>query len=159
MKPDLAERNPTDRRAIEYLMDGPEFGRLNRRDVWSYSNAPGTGYQYRVTYKDKRFSDLEDLLGKYSGGVGVDRDDMPGVEQNLYELILVLIKEGRLPKGFKIQPTKDPRLDKVIAELEQLRHLLKEVDERVRRLEHQIEVKENAPLLARSDSLSLEPVA
>jgi len=154
MKPDLAERNPTDGRAIEYLMDGPEFGRLNRRDVWSYSAAPGTGYQYRVTYKDKRFSDLEDLLGKYSGSVRVDGDDMPRVEQSLYELILVLIKEGRLPKSFKIQSAKDPRLDKVIAELEQLRGLLKQVDERVRRLEHQIEIKESTPLLAQSDPLS-----
>ena len=110
MKPDLAERNPTDGRPIEYLMDGPEFGRLNRRDVWSYSNAPGTGYQYRVIYNDKRFSDLEDLLGKYSGRVQIDGDDMPKVEQSLYELILVLIKEGRLPKNFKIQSAKDPRL-------------------------------------------------
>lgn len=154
MKPNLAERNPTDGHAIEYLMDGPEFGRLNRRDVWSYSNAPGTAYQYRVTYKDKRFSDLEDLLGRYSASARVDGDDMPRVEQNLYELILVLIKEGRLPKNFKIQSARDPRLDKVVVELEQLRQLMKEIDERVRRLEHQIEINDGTPLFAQSNPIS-----
>jgi len=157
MKPDLAERNPTDGRPIEYLMDGPEFGRLNRRDVWSYSNAPGTGYQYRVIYNDKRFSDLEDLLGKYSGRVRIDGDDMPKVEQNLYELILVLIKEGRLPKNFKIQSAKDPRLDKLAIELEQLRQLMNEVDERVRRLERNMDVKQGTSLLTPPDPVSQAP--
>lgn len=140
MKPDLAERNPTDGRAIEYLMDSPQLGQLNRREIWSYSSAVGTGYQYRVTYKDKRFSDLEDLLGMYSGRVRVEEEEMPKVEQRIYEQVLVLIKEGRLPKNFKIQSAKDPGLDKIVVELEQLRQLMKDVDERVRRLEHQMDV-------------------
>jgi len=153
MKPDLAERNPTDGRAIEYLMDGPQFSRLNRREVWSYANAAGTGYQFRVTYNDKRFSDLEDLLGMYSSRVSVDKDDMPRVEQRLYEMVLVLIKEGRLPKNFKIQSAKDPRLDKLAAELEQLRQLVNEIGERVRRLEGQLGVAEGPALLADPDSV------
>lgn len=154
IKPDIAERNPTDGRAIEYLMDGPEFGRLNKKEVWSYSNAAGTGYQYRVTYKDKRFSDLDDLLGMYSGTGRVEEDDMPKVEQRLYEQVLVLIKEGRLPKNFKIQSSKDLRLDKLVVELEQLKQLMNSVDERVRRLEQNTEIKERPALFARSDSVS-----
>jgi hypothetical protein len=154
VKPDVAERNPTDGRAIEYLMDGPQFGRLNKEEVWSYSNAAGTGYQYRVTYRDKRFSDLDNLLGMYTGRVRVEDDDMPVVEQRLYEQILVLIKEGRLPKNFKIQSPKDPRVDKLVAELEQLKQVMDRIDERVRRLENQSEVKEGSALLTHSDSVS-----
>jgi hypothetical protein len=154
MKPDLAERNPTDGRAIEYLMDGPQFGRLNKQEVWSYSGAAGTGYQYRVTYRDKRFSDLDDLLGMYSGSVRVEEDDMPVVEQRLYEQVLVLMKEGRLPRNFKIQSAKDPRIDKIVAELEQLKQAMDRIDERVRRLENQLEAKEGPALLTHSDSVS-----
>jgi hypothetical protein len=123
-------------------MDVPQFEKLNRSEVWSYSNAPGTGYQYRVTYRDKRFSDLDKLLGMYSGRVRVEEDEMPVVEQRLYEQVLVLIKERRLPKNFKIQSAKDPRLDKLVADLDELKQVISRIDERVKRLENQMEAKE-----------------
>jgi hypothetical protein len=154
VKPNLAERNPTDGRIIEYLMDGPQLGRLDKREVWSYSNATGTGYQYRVTYRDKRFSNLDDLLAMYSGRVRVEENDMPAVEQRLYELILVLINEGRLPKNFKIRPAKDPQLDRFLAELEQLGWLLNGIDERVKRLESQMQSEEGYALTPPSNQVS-----
>ena len=153
MKPDLAERNLNDGRAIEYLMDIRQFEKLNKGEVWSYSNAVGTGYQYRVTYRDKRFSDLDELLGMYSGRVRIEEDEMRMVEQRLYEQILVLIKEGRLPKSFRIQSAKDPRLDKLVADLEELKQVISRIDERVKRLENQVEAKEGSAPPAHSDSV------
>lgn len=145
MKPNLAEKNPTNGRDIEYLMDGPQFERINRSELWSYSNATGTGYQYRVTYRDKRFSDLDNLLGVYTGRGTIPGDDGNNmVDQRLYELVLLLIKEGRLPKSFKIQSAKDPRLDKIIAMTEQLKVSLDLLDAKVKRIEEQLRIEDNA---------------
>ena len=139
LKPNLAEKNPTDDREIQFLMDGPQFGRINRLDIWSYSDAVGTGYQYRVTYRDKRFSDLDTLLSMYIGRSAVEEGDKPMVEQRLYDLVLLLMREGRLPKSFKIQTTKDVRLDKFLAELEQLKSSLEAFDKRIKKIEEQME--------------------
>ena len=139
VKPNLAERNPTDCREIQFLMDAPQFGRTNRMDIWSYSDAIGTGYQYRVTYKDKRFSDLDNLLSMYMGRSAVEDGDKPVVEQKLYDLVLLLMKESRLPKSFRLQSTRDVRLDKFLAELEQLKLSLEAFDKRVKKIEEIIE--------------------
>jgi hypothetical protein len=57
------------RRDIEDLMDGPQFDRTKKTEVWSYSSAVGTGYQFKVVYKDRRFSQLDSLLGMHSGAI------------------------------------------------------------------------------------------
>src|SRR5713226_6325189 len=84
IKPNLAERNPTTGRDAEFLMDAPQFGKIKREDVWASSSAVGTGYQYRVVYKDKRYSDLDRLLRMYSGNVSLEENDRAWVEQSLY---------------------------------------------------------------------------
>ncbi len=142
LKPNLAEKNMMNGREIEYLMDGPQFDRVRRSDVWSYANAVGTGYQYRVVYKDKRYSDLERLLGMYSGTIAVSEEDRPVVEQRLYELILLMVKEGRLPKSFKIQPSNDAQNEKLVSMVEELGRSMDELGRRVRVLEEQLAARD-----------------
>jgi hypothetical protein len=135
VKPNLAEKDPTTGRDVDFLMDGRQFEKTNKSEVWSSSGAVGSGYQYRVVYKDKRFSALDQLLGMYTGSVVVAEEDRPAVEQRLYELVMLLIKEGRLPKTFKVQPTADARVDKLLSTVERLNQALKSLEMRVKSLE------------------------
>ena len=138
VKPNVAEKNLTTGREIEYLMDGPQFQKIKRDDMWSSSSAVGTGYQYRVVYRDKRYSDLEHLLQIYTGAISVQDDEKPAVEQRLYELILLMIKEGRLPKTFKLQPPSEAENKRVSVLVEEMGQSLEELRERVSRLEEQL---------------------
>lgn len=155
VRPNLAEKNPMNGRDIEYLMDGPEFDRIKRQEVWSYSNAVGTGYQYRVTYRDKRFSDLDRMLQTYSGTAEASDEEKSVVEQRLYEQVLLMIREGRLPKDFKIRSTKEAQDDRVIAMVEEFGRALDDLGIRVRRLEE--EVKSKVEPSAPPDPQSLGP--
>lgn len=138
LKPDVAEKNPTSARDVEYLMDAPQFDRIRKSEVWSYSNAMGTGYQYRVVYKDRRFSDLERLMEVYSGTVQAADEDRERTEQSLYQLILLMIKEGRLPKTFRIQTTEEAQEQKMTALVEELGRSMEQLGRRVRAIEEQL---------------------
>ena len=85
IKPNLAEKNPTNGRDVEYLMDAPQLDKTKKTDVWAYANAVGSGYQYRVVYKDRRFSDMDRLVQVYSGTIPASEGEGPAVEQKLYE--------------------------------------------------------------------------
>lgn len=146
IKADLAEKNPTTGKDVEYLMDGHQFEKLDRSEVWSYSTAVGTGYQFRVTYRDKRYSDLVRLLAMYSGRIAVTEEDSPLVEQKLYDLILLMLQEKRLPQNFKIQPVKDPRLDRMIAAADQLARSFDTLEMRVKALEDRLKEREGLPV-------------
>jgi hypothetical protein len=135
VKPNLAEKNPATGRDAEYLMDAPQFEKVKRSEVWAYSTAVGTGYQYRVVYKDKRFSDLDRLLEMYSGGATAGDGDHPSVEERLYRTILVLIKEGRLPQTFKVQPASDQRVEALASTVERLSQSVDDLQKRLKRLE------------------------
>lgn len=143
VKPNLAEKDPMTGKDTEFLMDGPQFDKVKRSEVWSHSTAVGTGYQYRVVYKDKRFSSLTQLLGMYTGSIAVAEEDKPLVEQRLYEIVLLLIKEGRLPQSFKLQPVKDARVDKLNATIEKLTQAVDSLEKRVKTLEesHPVQVQ------------------
>jgi hypothetical protein len=145
IKPNLAERNPNTGRDAEFLMDAPQFGKVKREEVWASSSAVGTGYQFKVVYKDKRFSDLDRLLRMYSGNVSLEENDKAWVEQNLYDLILLLIKEKRLPQSFKIQPAKDPRIDTLVLEVERLTRVIGELEKRVTKVEESGRVPMDIP--------------
>ncbi|HKT21091.1 MAG TPA: hypothetical protein VJR06_00510 [Nitrososphaerales archaeon] len=138
LKPNFAEKNPTTGRDVEYLMDGPQFDRIRKAEIWSYSNAIGTGYQYRVVYRDRRFSDLERLMEVYSGTVQSPDEDRERTEQSLYQVILLLIKEGRLPKTFKLQTSDQAQEQKVVALVEELSRSMEELGRRVRVIEEQL---------------------
>ena len=142
IKPNLAEKNPINGRDIEYLMDAPQFERTRRADVWSYGNAIGTGYQYRVVYKDKRYSDLEKLLEMYSGTVHPGEEDGTLVEQKLYEMILLMMKEGRLPKTFRVQSTREAQEERLLAMVEELGRSMDELGKRVKELEARLASQE-----------------
>jgi hypothetical protein len=135
IKPNLAEKNPATGRDAEYLMDAPQFEKVKKSEVWAYSTAVGTGYQYRVVYRDKRFSDLDRLLEMYSGGSSSDDGDQPSAEERLYRILLVLIKEGRLPQTFKVQPPKDPRVDSLTSTVERLSQSVGDLEKRLKKLE------------------------
>ncbi len=143
LKPNLAEKNPMTGREIEFLMDGPQFERTKRSEIWSYSNAVGTGYQYRVVYRDKRFSDLERLLEMYSGAAQAPEGEGASVERRLYEEILALIREGRLPKTFKIPSARYPQEDKIVSMVEDLGQKVEDLGRRVRKLEEQLAAQES----------------
>ena len=151
LKPNLAERNPINGQDIEYLMDAPQFDRLRRSDVWSYGNAVGTGYQYKVVYKDRRFSDLERLLPVYSGTVQAAEAERAAAEQRLYEIVMLLIKEGRVPKTFRIQP-QGAQVAKLLAMIEQLGRTMDELGRRVRELEEKLEARAGPELQQSSPS-------
>jgi hypothetical protein len=153
VKPNVAEKNLTTGREIEFLMDGPQFQKIKRDDMWSNSSAVGTGYQYRVVYKDKRYSDLEQLLQIYTGAISVQDDEKLAVEQKLYEMILLMIKEGRLPKTFKLQSPSEAENQKVSVLVEEMSRSLEELGKRVRKLEEQLagngpKQEENPPIPA-----------
>ncbi len=137
LKPNLAEKNPMSGRDIEYLMDAPQFGRTKRSEIWSFGNAVGSGYQYRVVYRDKRFSDLERLLEVYSGAASAPDADRSAVERRLYDVVLVLMREGRLPKSFRIQPGRTSQEERIMAMVEEFGRSLDDLAKRVRKLEEQ----------------------
>ena len=154
IRPNLAEKNPINGRDIEYLMDGRQFEKTNRPEIWSYSSATGTGYQYKVTYRDKRFSNLDHLLEMYSGKMAATESDQPLVEQRLYELILLLIKEGRLPRNFKIQPASDTRISNLVSMVEQLGQSIADLEKRLRRIEERRTVQGDSGIPNDSRTLS-----
>ena len=140
VRPNVAEKNMMTGREIEYLMDAPQFQKIKKDDIWAHSSAVGTGYQYRVVYKDKRYSDLEHLLQIYTGAVSVQDEEKPLVEQRLYELILLLIKEGRLPKNFKLKSPGEMEGQKVAQLVEEMGRSLVDLGKRVRKLEEQLAI-------------------
>jgi hypothetical protein len=142
LKPDIAEKNPTTWRDVEYLMDAPQFERLRKSEIWSHSNAVGTGYQYRVVYKDRRFSDLDRLVEVYSGTVECTDEDRARAEQSLYQLILLMIREGRLPKTFRISTFEESRERKVAALVDELSKSMEELGRRVRAIEEQLAARQ-----------------
>ena len=142
LKPNLAEKNPMNGRDVEFLMDGPQLDRTKKTEVWSYANAVGTGYQYRVVYKDRRFSDLDRLVQLYTGTISSADEDRPVVEQKLYELVMLMLKEARLPKTFKILPNNESENQKLAAMVEELGRSLEELGRRVRKLEDQLAIRE-----------------
>jgi hypothetical protein len=152
-KPNLAEKNPINGRDIEFLMDGPQFERTRREDVWSYGNAIGTGYQYRVVYKDRRYSDLEKLLEMYSGTVQTAAEDRIMAERRLYEMILLMMKEGRLPKTFRVQTTKEAQEERLLAMVEELGRSMEELGKRVKELEARLAAQEATGAQAGTSSL------
>ena len=142
LKPNLAEKNPMNGREVEFLMDGFQLDRTKKSDIWSFGNAVGTGYQYRVTYRDRRFSELDRLVQLYTGAVPASEEDRSVVEQRLYEQVMLMLKEGRLPKSFKIQPSAEADNQKLGAMVEELGRSLEELGARVRKLEEQLAVRE-----------------
>ena len=135
IKPNFAEKNPITGLDAEYLMDGPQFDKVKKSEMWASSSAVGTGYQYRVIYRDKRFSDLDRLLEMYSAGLKTEESTQSSVEERLYRIILQLIKEGRLPQNFKVQPAKDPRIEGLLSSVESLTRSMEDMETRLKRLE------------------------
>jgi hypothetical protein len=135
LKPNFAEKNPITLLDAEFLMDGPQFEKIPKSEIWASSSAVGTGYQYRVIYRDKRFSGLDRLLEMYSAGATTIEGDQTTVEERLHRLILQMIKEGRLPQSFKVQPAKDPRIEGLVSAVERLTKSMEELGVRLKSLE------------------------
>jgi hypothetical protein len=135
LKPNFAEKNPITLLDAEFLMDGPQFEKIPKSEIWASSSAVGTGYQYRVIYRDKRFSGLDRLLEMYSAGATTIEGDQTSVEERLHRLILQMIKEGRLPPSFKVQPPKDSRIEGLLSSVEHLSKSMEELEKRLKILE------------------------
>ncbi len=146
IKPNFAEKNPMTGLDAEYLMDGPQFEKIKKSEIWTSSSAVGTGYQYRVTYKDKRFSDLDRLLEMYSAGVTTVESDQSSVEERLHRIILQMIKEGRLPQSFKVQPPKDSRIEGLLSAVEHLTRSMEDLENRLKRVE-EAQIARSEPVL------------
>ena len=154
LKPNFAEQNPMSGSDVEFLMDGPQLDRTKKTDIWSYSSAVGTGYQYRVVYRDRRFSDLDRLVQLYSGTLQVTEGDRSVVEQRLYELVMLMIREGRLPKSFQVKSAKEAENEKLAALVEELSQSLDELGKRVRRLEEQLAMRNEVELRDEQQTLA-----
>lgn len=154
LKPNFAEKNPMSGRDVEFLMDGPQFDRTKKTDVWYHSSAVGTGYQYRVVYRDRRFSDLDRLIQLYSGTLPVTEEDRFVVEQRLYEIVMLMIKEGRLPKTFQVKSAKEAENEKLAMLVEELGRSLDELGKRVRRLEEQLTVQSEVKMRDEQQALA-----
>ena len=135
IKPNFAEKNPITGLDAEYLMDGPQFEKIKKSEMWASSSAVGTGYQYRVIYRDKRFSDLERLLEMYSAGVTIVESDQSSVEERLHRIILQMIKEGRVPQTFKVQPPRDQRIEGLLTAVDHLTRTMEDLEKRLKSLE------------------------
>lgn len=135
LKPNFAEKNPITLLDAEFLMDAPQFEKIPKSEIWASSSAVGTGYQYRVVYRDKRFSGVDRLLEMYSAGATTIEGDQTSVEERLHRLILQMIKEGRLPPGFKVQPPRDSRVEGLLSTVESLTKSVEELEKRLRSLE------------------------
>lgn len=154
VKPNLAEKNPMNGRDVEFLMDGPQLDRTKKSDVWSYANAVGTGYQYRVVYRDRRYSDLDRLVQLYSGTLPASEEDRLVVEQKLYELVMLMLKEGRLPKTFRIPAAGEAEDQKLAAMVEELGRSVAELGTRVRKLEEQLAAREEIKIRDEQQTLA-----
>jgi hypothetical protein len=146
IKPNFAEKNPITYLDAEFLMDAPQFEKIPKSEIWASSSAVGTGYQYKVIYRDKRFSGLDRLLEMYSAGLTSIEGDQISVEERLHRLILQMIKEGRLPPSFKVQPPKDSRIEGLVSAVEQLTQSLEDLEIRLKRLE-EAQTAKSEPLL------------
>jgi len=135
IKPNFGEKNPITLLDAEFLMDAPQFEKIPKSEIWASSSAVGTGYQYRVVYRDKRFSGLDRLLEMYSAGVISVEGDQASVEERLHRLVLQMIKEGRLPSSFKVQPPRDSRIEGLLSTVEHLSMSMEELEKRLKRLE------------------------
>ncbi|HXY56487.1 MAG TPA: hypothetical protein VEH01_02625 [Nitrososphaerales archaeon] len=154
----MAEKDPSTGREVEFLMDAPQFDKIRKPDVWSFSNAVGTGYQYRVVYRDRRFSDLGRLIGIYSGTVEAGAEAKASAEQDLYQSILVMIKEGRVPKTFKIRSAQEVQEQKVISIVEELSRSVEELGKKVKALEEKLATREAPPVLNDQGATPATPV-
>jgi len=146
LNPNMAEKDPSTGRDIEFLMDAPQFDKVRKSDVWSFSNAVGTGYQYRVVYRDRRFSDLGRLVGVYSGTNEASGEEKASAEQELYQLILLMTKEGRMPKTFKIKSAQELQEQKVITMVEELSRMMEELGRKVRAIEEKLATQPAPPI-------------
>jgi len=145
LKPNVAEKDPSTGRDVEFFMDTPQFDKTRKSDVWSFSNAVGTGYQYRVVYRDRRFSDLGHLTDVYSGTSEATEEEKASAEQNLYQLILLMIKEGRVPKTFKVKSAQEVQEQKLIAMVEGLSRSMEELGKKVKALEDKLASQQVPP--------------
>jgi hypothetical protein len=116
--PDLAEK-------YEFI-DGSEYTHnfMTRKDVveyiasvggWSRVISSGTltdspNSEWFVKIVDKAYKDLDSLLDKYSD-VDTPPDEKNKAEKELYPMTKRLMKQGRIPKEFKLQPYRDQYLE------------------------------------------------
>ncbi|MDA4124605.1 MAG: hypothetical protein OK438_04040 [Thaumarchaeota archaeon] len=109
------------------------FYKLRKSEVVSYE-WDSSYSRYEVKLVDERFKELNALLDKYSDADTPSTDKLL-VEKELYRLIRILMKEGRVPKTFKLQPFRDAQMSHLASSLERTTKLLDTLEKRVRGLE------------------------
>ena len=157
LKPNMAEKDPSTGRDVEFLMDAPQFDKIRKSDVWSFSNAVGTGYQYRVVYRDRRFSDLGHLVDVYSGTSEATEEERASAGQGLYQLIQLMTKEGRVPKTFKVKSAQEVQEQRLGAMVEELTRTVEELGKKVKALEEKFAAQQAPP--AQDDLVPTTPRA
>ena len=146
LKPGVGEKDPSTGKDVEFLMDAPQFDKIKKPDLWTFSNAVGTGYHYRVVYRDRRFSDLGHMVGVYSGTTEATEEEKASAERSLYQLILLMVREGRVPKAFKVRSAQEVQEQKLIAMVDDLSRSMDELGKKVRAIEEKLAAQQAAPV-------------
>ena len=136
---DLGERDLNGEPVIHTFDDGLPKDEKNKKKILSYSTYRNTFNgeitQWYVRFLDERFSDFEELMGKYSGHIETPIEQKPKMEKAIYSRILLLLKEKRVNGDFKLEPLRNAQLEILANKIDRVAKLLEKLEERVSRLE------------------------
>ena len=130
--PDLADKN-ANRVNIGSWRD--DNAKINGNLIWSIGGKDSFDRNF-IVMKDNRFSELDELLDKYSERIDCPEEEKPLIEKKLYSMILLLMKEGRVPKSFQIQPFRDSQIESLTSKIDRIAKLIDNLERRVKGLEN-----------------------
>lgn len=136
--PDLAQKSVNEIN-LRTAMSQTTLDKYKDSQIWSYDDYDGayrSTYDYWVTFRDERFSELEDLLDKYTDRIEVPPTEKPLIEKKLYSLIMLLMREGRVPASFQLIPYRSAMMDRLGSGLERATKLIDNLEKRVKNIEN-----------------------
>jgi len=77
---------------------------------------------------DERFKDLLDMEQKYTGEIKYPKEDLPKLEEEIYPLIMICVRENRIKGEFELPAFHD-------LELQSVNKRLRDLEDRVDRLD------------------------
>ncbi|MDG6950890.1 MAG: hypothetical protein JRN12_03475 [Nitrososphaerota archaeon] len=134
VKPDLAQKGRTGANA-EFSVHYSSLDKYPKETVWSCKLQSYSSYDYYMVLKDERFSELDELLDKYSDRIEVPESEKALIEKKLYSLTLLMMKEDRLPHSFRLEPVHDAEMNNLASKLERTTKLLDNLERRIANIE------------------------
>lgn len=72
------------------------------------------------------------MTDKLSDAVKVPKEEKAAIMDKLYSLILVMMREGRCPPNFKLQPFRDNQIASLASQIERVSRLFDALEKRVK---------------------------